>query len=43
MKELIITLKAEKDKWDIEEVRFKVKSFYKINKWLKKLFDIKYI
>jgi len=33
MKELIITLKAKEDKWDYEEVKFKVKE----ESWFKKL------
>ena len=41
MKELTINLKAKKDKWEIEDVKFRVKSKHKISKWLKKLFLLK--
>ena len=39
MKELTINLKATKDKWEIENVSFKVKNKRKIPKWLKRLFQ----
>jgi len=37
---LLITLKAKKDKWEIENVKL-VKNKYKIPKWIKKLFKKK--